>query len=106
MYRFITGGIYYLLSKAYPPNKFEQLFGYIFEEYTNDLLREFLCESDVLVRTLCVSPRFVGKNDQVCDGILLHDNRAFIMEYKASVLTTRQRFGGDRDVTMTEVDAI
>lgn len=106
LYRWLTDGIYFLLHKAYPEGQFAQLFGYVFEEYVHGLIREFACESDVLVRTFYPSPRFRGSNDQACDGLLHWHDTAVLMEYKSRLLTTREKYAGIREVTLKGIDDI
>lgn len=106
LYRCICDGIYFLMQKAYAENKFTELFGYVFEEYVNGLVREFSCESDILVRTFFASPKFRGTTDQAGDGLILRDDTAVLMEYKSRLLTTRQKYGGIREVTLKGIDDI
>jgi hypothetical protein len=106
LYRCLVDGIYFLLDKAYPDKKFAQLFGYVFEEYVHGLIREFSCESDFLVRTFYPCPKFRGTNDEAGDGLILRDDTALLLEYKARLLTTRQKYSGDPEATLQGIDDI
>jgi hypothetical protein len=106
LYRCLTDGIYYLLDRAYGRKTFTQLFGYIFEEYVTNLIRQFACESSVLVRNFFASPFFQGKNDEAGDGIFHWEETAALMECKARLLTTRERYAGVSEVLMAGIDDI
>ena len=104
--RCLTEGIYYLLDRAYGRNKFTQLFGYLFEEYVNGLIRQFAIESPLLARNFYASPKYESKNDQAGDGILYWDESAVLMEYKSRLLTTRERYAGIPEALIDGVDDI
>jgi hypothetical protein len=78
----------------------------VFEEYVNGLFREFCSESEVLVRDFYASPKFRGTTDEAGDGIIHRGDTALLMEYKARLLTTREKFGGVREVTLKGIDDI
>jgi hypothetical protein len=106
LYRYLTEGIYFLLQDAYVGDRFRQLFGYLFEAYINSLIGQFGIESDVLTRTFWASPKFLGTNDEACDG-LLHDlDLALVLEYKARLLTTREKYAGIPEVTWKGIEDI
>ncbi len=102
----MTDRIYYLLEGAYEKKTFSQLFGYIFEEYVNGIIRQFAYEGSTLVREFYASPFFEGTNEQAGDGILHWDDAAVLMEYKARQLTTRERYAGIEEVLMDGIDDI
>ena len=106
LHRCLSDGMYFLLQKAYPDNAFGQLFGYIFQEYITRFFREFSYEGDVLWRTFYASPRFQGKQEEAGDGILIWERSALVMEYKARLLTTREKYGGVTEVLLRGVDDI
>jgi hypothetical protein len=106
LYRYLTDGIYFLLQEAYVAERFRQLFGYLFEAYINGLIGQFGIESDVLWRTFWPSPKFVGTNDQACDGLLHDHDLALVMEYKARLLTTREKYAGIPEVTWQGIEDI
>jgi hypothetical protein len=106
LYRWMLDGLYFMLQKAYPGGQFPQLFGYVFEEYVHGLFREFSSESEVLVRDFYASPKFRGTTDEAGDGIFHRQDTALLMEYKARLLTTREKFGGVREVTFKGIDDI
>jgi hypothetical protein len=99
LHRYLTDGIYFLLQSAYPDELFRQLFGYLFEGYIDSLIGSFGVESDLLTRSFWRSPKFVGSNDQACDGLLYDSELALVMEYKARLLTTREKYAGIPEVT-------
>jgi hypothetical protein len=106
LHRYLTDGIYFLLQGAYGADGFGHLFGYLFEAYINSLIGEFGTESDVLTRTFWLSPKFVGTNDQACDGLLHDRDLALVMEYKARLLTTREKYAGIPEVTWKGIEDI
>jgi hypothetical protein len=106
LHRCLFDKIYFLLQKAYPDRVFGQLFGYIFEEYVTRFLRRFSYEGDALVRTFYASPRFQGKPEEAGDGILTWSRSALVMEYKARLLTTREKFSGVTEVLLAGVEDI
>ncbi len=97
--RCLIDGIYYLLQRAYG-KPFGQLFGYVFQEYITRLIKRFSYDGNALARTFYAAPRFEGKEDEAGDGILVWSNTALVMEYKARMLTTRERYGGNPTVLM------
>ena len=100
LYRCLDDKIYFLLQDAYPDQKFGQLMGYVFEEYFFRLLRRFTYEGDILVRTFYANPRFEGTNDEAGDALIFDDQTTVVMELKARLLTTRERFGGFTEITL------
>ncbi len=106
LHRYLTEGIYFLLQDAYVADRFRQLFGYLFEAYINNLVGQFGIESDVLIRTFWPSPKFAGTNDQACDGLLYDRDLALVMEYKARLLTTREKYAGIPEVTWKGIEDI
>jgi hypothetical protein len=106
LYRCLHDRLYFLLQQSYPDKSFRQLFGYIFQEYITRLIRQFGSESEILVRTFFASPRFEGKRDEAGDGILAWPSLALVMEYKARLLTTREKYGGMTDVMLRGIDDI
>jgi hypothetical protein len=106
LYRCFTEKIYFLLQDAYPDRQFGQLMGYIFEEYIFQLIRQFTYEGDVLTRTFFANPKFQGTNDEAGDGVIYMEETALVIECKARLLTTREKFGGFRDVTLKGIDDI
>jgi hypothetical protein len=106
LYRCLTDRIYHLLEGAYEKRAFSQLFGFIFEEYVNGLIRQFAYEGSTLVRNFYASPFFEGTTDQAGDGILHWEDSAVLMEYKARQLTTRERYAGIQEVLMSGIDDI
>lgn len=106
LYRYLTDGIYQLLRVAYPEGKFGQLFGYVFEEYVRTVFHQFAPEDTRLARCFYSSPKFAGSKDQAADGVYHRDDTAVVLEYKARVLTTRERHGGLRDATRQGIHSI
>lgn len=104
--RSLVDRIYFLLQKAYPDGAFRELFGYVFEEYINTIVRRFSYEGKELVRTFYSSPRFEGKRDEAGDGILVWPRAALVMEYKARQLTTRERYSGLTNLVVAGVEDI
>jgi hypothetical protein len=106
LHRSLADKIYFMLQKSYDNNAFEQIFGFVFEEYVFGFLRERLYEQGILARTLYVNPRFEGKEAEAGDAIILDNQFAFVIEMKARLLTTRERFSGDQSVLINGIDDI
>jgi len=106
LYRCLIDRIYFMLQKAYPERAFGQLFGYIFEGYVNRLICHFADDGKLLARKFYEAPRFQSKQDEAGDGILVWLRSALVMEYKARLLTTREKYGGITEVTLDGVDDI
>jgi hypothetical protein len=106
LHRYLTEGIYFLLQDIYPAEQFRELFGYAFEAYIHDVISEFGVKSDILTRTFWPSPKFVGTSDQAGDALLHDRDFAVLMEFKARLLTTRERYAGIPEVTWTGIDDI
>jgi hypothetical protein len=126
LYRALTDVVYYLLQRAYPEGRFGQLFGYVFEQYVHGVLREFTCESAFLARSFYASPKFRGTTDEAGDALLywedgaLHardlarqsddlprrGDTAVLMEYKARLLSTREKYAGIPEATLKGIDDI
>jgi hypothetical protein len=112
LYHYLVEGVYHLLKDCYPKDQFATLFGTIFEEYVTNLIREFATDSPHLKRTFYPSPMFEKdekggrRNDQAGDGVILCGVDAILMEYKARVLTTRDRYSGDQAVTLKGIDDV
>jgi hypothetical protein len=88
--------VYFLLEDAYGKQSFRTIMGKLFECYIHRLVSEFTVTTGA-GRTYLASPRFLGKTDEAADGILLWTNTAAVMEYKAGLLTIRQRLAGVPD---------
>ncbi len=106
LHRCLTEKVYFLLQKAYSDKAFAQLFGYVFQEYIHRLFRRFAYDGDLLVRQFYASPRFQGKQDEAGDGIVVWPQSALVMEYKARLLTTREKYGGVTEITLGGVEDI
>jgi len=106
LHRCLSDGMYFLLQKAYRDNVFGQLVGYIFQEYITRFFRQFSYEGDVLRRTFYACPRFQGGQDEAGDGILVWAHSALVMEYKARLLTTREKYGGVTEVLLRGIEDI
>jgi hypothetical protein len=97
-------GIYWLLREAFASQeKFTQLFGHIFEAYIDRLIGRFTYSEGTLAKTYYPNPKFTD-GAEVCDGILRWTRTIALMECKAGILTTRQKFAGDKDATLSGID--
>lgn len=85
--------IFFLLQDAYGKGEFRALAGKLFECYVHRLISEFAV-TEGAGRTYVASPRFTGSQDEAADGVLFWTDTAVAMEYKAGLLTTRQRYAG------------
>ncbi|MFK7735174.1 MAG: hypothetical protein AB8B50_04045 [Pirellulaceae bacterium] len=99
-------GIYYYLVAAYGQHasSFQQCFGYAFELYVEDKLAGIAHPGTVLVRELYPSPNFHGTKDEICDFLIDWPNVAVLAECKASLLTAKQKYSGDRGVLLKGID--
>jgi hypothetical protein len=106
LHRYLADGIYFRLQDAYAGDRFRELFGYLFEAYIDNLIGQFGIESDVLTRTFWPAPKFIGTNDQACDCLLRDTDLVLMMEYKARLLTTREKYAGIPEVTWKGIEDI
>jgi hypothetical protein len=95
--------VFFLLQDAYPDSRLREVFGDLFESYVNGLLHE-ATGSTRKARVFLPSPKFERSNDEAADGILCWVNTAAIMEYKAGLLTTRERYAGVPDVLLRGIE--
>jgi len=96
--------VYYLLQRAYG-KQFGAFIGVIFESYVERVLAEFL-PCDGPLRTFLRRPRFQGSKDEAADGMLLWHHSVAVMEYKASLLTTRQRMANSTAEVLQGIGSI
>ncbi|MCA9076656.1 MAG: hypothetical protein KDA93_16650 [Planctomycetaceae bacterium] len=96
--------VFFLLQDAYPPSRFREVFGSLFEAYVNWLLSKVVTVTGK-GRILLEAPTFVGTADQAADGILYWVESAAVMEYKAGLLTTRQRYAGIPDELLKGIES-
>jgi hypothetical protein len=83
--------------------KFHAFWGVVFEKYMNWV---FTQASNGKSNRFLPDPRFRSNtNEQVCDGLILCDRTAVLMEYKGSTFTARTKYGGDADCFKTEVES-
>jgi hypothetical protein len=97
--------VYFLLQDAYGKERFGALFGKLFQCYIDRLAHEFAVTAGP-ARTYLSAPHFVASNDEAGDGILYWSDTATVMEYKAGLLTTRQRFGGNPEDLLRGIDSL
>ena len=97
--------VYFLLQDAYGKDTFNDLMGTLFECYVHRLLGECTVTTG-LGRTYCASSRFVGKQQEAGDGILVWSNTAVVFECKARLLTTRERMSGISGEILQGVETI
>jgi hypothetical protein len=93
-----------MLQNAYGPGLFRQLFGHVFAHYIDRLIGEFTYSGGILAKTYYKSPKFQGTNDEVCDGLIQWAETTMFMEYKAGLLTTRQKYAGNQDETIRGIE--
>jgi hypothetical protein len=102
---YLCYGVYYALIDAFGDggDEFRALFGYVFEEYMNDLIRQFAYGGKVLARRFYPGPTFAD-GAQVADSIIHWGDTALLAEYKAGQLTTYQKYAAPPDVLMEAID--
>ena len=97
--------VYFLLQGAYGKDQFRPLVGELFQEYLESLIDDFAVTQGQ-GRTYLASSRFQGAQIEAGDGILIWTNTAAIMEYKAGMLTTRQKLAGIPDEVLQGIEAL
>lgn len=89
---FYVQGIFELLMDAVGSNVFKQLFGDIFERYIEILIENFAPYSEKLANTFYRPICFVSDKAEAGDGLFVWQSVAVLLECKAGILTTRQRY--------------
>ena len=97
--------VYFLLQDAYGKDKFRQLVGELFQEYLELLIGDFAVTQGQ-GRTYLSSPRVQGAQIEAGDGILYWTNTAAVMEYKAGMLTSRQKLAGVPGEVLQGIEAL
>jgi len=94
--RVLTEGVFHRLVEAYGEHKskFRQLFGDVFAEYLHTLMEQFSYVGHVLAKEYFRSPKFADTEAEVCDGLLVRQDTALLMEYKSGLLTPRTKYSG------------
>lgn len=99
--------IYELITEALPDKDVRQFFGYTFARYVNRLLSACSPTSSILARTFYSDVGYEqDKNAEACDGLLHWPSAAVMMEYKAGILTTRQRYSMIPAEIMRGIDSL
>jgi hypothetical protein len=81
--------------------RLHRLWGAIFEEYVNWILRESV---DNKLNILHESPIFEDNGEQVCDAIVICGSEAAFLEYKGATFTARAKYSGDIELLTGEID--
>jgi hypothetical protein len=103
----VTHGLFELVANACNGLNIRQLFGTIFCRYIERVISGFVVESPILVKTFYKPVTFVGERKQeVCDGLFTWPSMTVLMEYKAGMLTKRQRYGGSIKDTVEGVEGL
>ena len=105
LHRFLTERIYFLLKDAYSDNRFQELFGHVFDEYIGTVIGQFGIENDRF-RTYWRSPKFVRTTAEACDGLLCTDEVALVMENKARLLMLQEKYAGVPELTWRGIQDI
>lgn len=102
----LRDGVYWYLFDAYgvDGNNFQSCFGDAFEIYVEDLLDNFTYAGSVLARDRYAGPKFEGTQDEVSDFYLDWDNVSVLMECKASLLTSYQKYSGNQEGLLRGID--
>lgn len=102
---YFVHGIYELLILTDYGPKVRQLFGFVFEKYVARMFDSFANPSPLLAKVFFSSVKFAADTtQQVCDGLLAWQSTAVLMEVKAFLLTSRQKFANRPDETMKAID--
>ena len=106
--RALTEGVYWRLRSAYDNagRDFPKLFGSVYEAYIHSLMDGFANRGPSLARQFYRGPRFEGRNEQVCDGLLVRDDLglAVLAEYKSSLLSPHQLHSGDKGALLQGIE--
>jgi len=100
---FFVDAIYWLLNKALYKTEWGNAFGAIYEWYVMQVLSTALNRRAETQNIYFDNVKFKGTTDEVCDGLILNGDCAFLFEFKGTRLTTRQKSGVSVDET---IDAI
>lgn len=108
----MTDGLYYLLLDATLPGdrpKLQAFLGAVFEEYVNRVLARMFPQTRRGVRLITgamLDEALGDSRDQRCDAIVLQDDRALLIETKASRLSLGRRAGLDRSGALLKLKEI
>lgn len=102
----LRDGVYWYLFDAYgvDGNDFQSCFGDAFEIYVEDLLDSFTYAGSVLARDRYAGPKFEGTQDQVSDFYFDWDKVSVLVECKASLLTSYQKYSGNQEGLLKGID--
>lgn len=102
----LRDGVYWYLFDAYGVDggKFQTSFGSAFVIYVEELLNSFTYGGSVLARDRYAEPMFQGTTDEVCDFYLDWDTTVVLLECKASLLTSYQKYSGHQEGLLKGID--
>lgn len=113
LFQRLTDGVYHLLFNALPPSertRYTRYIGFVFEDYVDRLIVRALDRATSGGLTV---PNYVGadavldavssRSAEVCDGILVYENSAVLIEAKARLLPVSARSGLDRQTFVERV---
>lgn len=106
----LASGVYHTILNSWPEGhpergKFQQYWGYVFEQFVNDRLREEYPPSPLL-RRLYANPYFNKKKNsstEVCDAVLDYGNSLVMMEHKGGYLSLDEKYSDDVNKLLTGI---
>jgi hypothetical protein len=102
---FFVHGLFELIASACNGLDVKQLFGAIFGRYIERVIGGFAVESPILARTFYHPVTFVGERKaEACEGMFVWPSMTILMEYKAGMLTARQRCAASIEETIKGID--
>ncbi len=81
--------------------KFQAFWGDLFQQYLNWLLKESV---DGKLNKFFPAPKFMGTEEEVCDGLILCGNKAVVMEYKGGLFAAHAKYDGAPEVLMADLE--
>jgi len=82
-------------------NRLRRFWGAVFEEYVK---RIFVESCNPKINFYLHTPRYAGRVlDEVCDGLLLSDETAILLEYKSSMFRAESKYGGQPTLLQAEI---
>lgn len=104
----LASGVYHTILNSLPEGnpdrgKFQSYWGYVFEQFINDRLREEY-PSSLLANRFYANPHFnKKKSDEVSDAILDYGDSIVLMEHKGGYLSLDEKYSGDVDKLLAGV---
>lgn len=82
-------------------DRFQSFWGDVFQRYINWSLAESV---DGELNRFIPSPKFVGTDDELCDGLILCGSKAVILEYKGGLFSANAKYDGAPEVLRADIE--